>query len=322
MGPNRKDSLIVRFFNVGGGDAILLEKGGRRVLIDAGSREAAGGAPAAVCRDHLRRLGVRHLDVFVLTHLHIDHVGGLLDVLEDGVTVGRAVSAWMPLAAGRTLPRFHGSPKNLPEGITAWSLAVAALRAQGCRCDELFDTWRGLGWLPGASMDVILPDVEGARLQRRVFNALLDGGEMPPEKDVLRAGKLRNPASLRQRVRYAGVSIELSGDCYGECWEREAEPCDLFKLPHHGDEKSVTRALVKALRPKHAVFSCGRQYMPNKDRPSARAAKWLREAGASVWYTDAFDDGVQPPIAWPEAAFAVTGEGGLIAPAPGEARQP
>lgn len=67
--------LEVTFFDVGQGDAALVEHpDGRRWLVD-------GGRGPAV-RDALRRRGVRHLDVVVASHADDDHAGGLLPVLE------------------------------------------------------------------------------------------------------------------------------------------------------------------------------------------------------------------------------------------------
>ena len=63
--------------DVGQGDAILLRSpDGRAALIDAGPP----GSPAPVA-GALARAGVRRLDVLVLTHDSLDHVGGAPDVL-------------------------------------------------------------------------------------------------------------------------------------------------------------------------------------------------------------------------------------------------
>jgi competence protein ComEC len=68
--------------DVGQGDALVLSTGpGRAVLVDTGPE------PAAVDRC-LRGLGVRTLDLIVLTHFHADHVGGL-----SGALAGRRVGS-------------------------------------------------------------------------------------------------------------------------------------------------------------------------------------------------------------------------------------
>jgi competence protein ComEC len=67
---------------VGQGDAVVLPAGaGRAVVVDAGPE------PHAV--DHcLRRLGVRQVVLFVVSHFHVDHIGGV-----TGVFRGRDVPA-------------------------------------------------------------------------------------------------------------------------------------------------------------------------------------------------------------------------------------
>lgn len=70
--------LVVRILDVGQGDAILIENGGSRVLVDGGPE------PAALARK-LDEYGVRatNLDVVILTHGHADHSGGLRAVFES-----------------------------------------------------------------------------------------------------------------------------------------------------------------------------------------------------------------------------------------------
>lgn len=70
--------LRVSFFDVGQGDAELIEsKDGRQILID-------GGPSSAI----LSRLGDalpfgdRYIDAIIVSHPHADHISGLLDVLE------------------------------------------------------------------------------------------------------------------------------------------------------------------------------------------------------------------------------------------------
>ncbi|MEV5690299.1 ComEC/Rec2 family competence protein [Micromonospora globbae] len=67
---------------VGQGDAVVLPvASGRAVVVDAGPEPAAVDA----C---LRRLGVREVPLFVVSHFHVDHVGGVA-----GVFRGRRVAA-------------------------------------------------------------------------------------------------------------------------------------------------------------------------------------------------------------------------------------
>lgn len=68
--------------DVGQGDAVVLRAGtSSAIVVDVGPEPA----PVDAC---LRRLGVDHVPVLFLSHLHLDHVGGL-----DGVLRGRTVGA-------------------------------------------------------------------------------------------------------------------------------------------------------------------------------------------------------------------------------------
>ena len=80
---------------VGQGDAVVLPAGaGRAVVVDAGPE------PSAVDRC-LHRLGVRRVVVFVVSHFHVDHIGGVAGVFR-GRTVDAVVTPdWPEPPAGR-----------------------------------------------------------------------------------------------------------------------------------------------------------------------------------------------------------------------------
>ena len=74
--PDPSDStLIIRFLDVGQGDAILIENGGSRVLID-------GGPEPAVIGRFLDRYALdgKAIDAVILTHQHFDHYSGLREL--------------------------------------------------------------------------------------------------------------------------------------------------------------------------------------------------------------------------------------------------
>jgi competence protein ComEC len=74
--PAPPSALTVRFFDVGQGDATLIQDGaGAAALFD-------GGPPEARVYRQLRAAGVRRLDLMVATHQSRDHQGGLHEVIE------------------------------------------------------------------------------------------------------------------------------------------------------------------------------------------------------------------------------------------------
>ena len=68
--------LIVHFIDVGQGDAILIDLGDVEVLIDGGKKNKG---LVAYLNDYVDGT----LEVMVATHPHADHIGGLIEVLND-----------------------------------------------------------------------------------------------------------------------------------------------------------------------------------------------------------------------------------------------
>ncbi len=150
--------------------------------------------------------------------------------------------------------------------------------------------------------------------QNAVYRALFEGVQVP-ESLVYWAAKSRNPNSLRLFITYAGIKIALDGDYYACYAEKEVqEACDILKAGHHGDRKSMTEKLAAALRPRYAVFSCMREYVERKDRPSKNAAELLRKYGAKVYYTDGFAEEDPPIPSAEELLFTVADDGTITAP--------
>lgn len=66
------------FFDVGKGDAILIETGKHTVLIDTGYDDTA-----KVILNYMEKQDIRHLDYLILTHFDKDHVGGADWILRE-----------------------------------------------------------------------------------------------------------------------------------------------------------------------------------------------------------------------------------------------
>ena len=102
--------LLADFINVGYGDAILLRERETpfTMLVDCGDVHIGRSRPDGqriTAADYLRREGIRELDVLVLTHLHLDHAGGLAHLLPE-VRVREFWTNYLPPEEtwGRTLP--------------------------------------------------------------------------------------------------------------------------------------------------------------------------------------------------------------------------
>jgi len=131
--------LVVRVYNVRFGDAVLVsipdEEAGapveRHILFDFGNAlTLEGGADAVlvpVVDDILARLGGAPLDLYVMTHEHLDHVQGLFYAKEVHGKAVTARQAWLTASAA---PDYYATH---PDARRKRIAALAAYRTAAAR---------------------------------------------------------------------------------------------------------------------------------------------------------------------------------------------
>ncbi|MDL5160032.1 ComEC/Rec2 family competence protein [Actinomycetospora termitidis] len=233
--------------DVGQGDALVLATGepGRAVLIDAGPDPG----PVDRC---LARLGVRSLALVVLSHLHVDHVGGLAGALRGRPTAAVAVGPVREPAA--TLGQ-----------VTARARAVGA---------PVVGMERGttLRW-PGLAVEVLGPLHPSPHVDAD------DGAQVNDTSLVLRAatplGRVLLPGdaerSSQDTLLAAGVDLHA----------------EVLKVPHHGSRSSLPAFLV-APGARLALVSVGQGNSYGHPNPSIIGL--LTGTGALVRRTDRSGD--------------------------------
>lgn len=213
--------LLVRFrfgvaprvvvFDIGQGDAVLVQDGSSAVLIDTGPDDAVVDALA---RNH-----VYHLDAVILTHLHADHIDGLLS-LKGRVPVDRVVTATgVPEHVSDDLLATIEDETGEGPGVVAYGDVIRVGRFS-LRC-----VWPRRG-------------VDGKDNEDSICFALgfSDGG-------AALSGYLTGDAEEDQTER-----IVAAGDI-GDV--------DLLKVGHHGSETSITPEEAGVLDAEVSVASAG-----------------------------------------------------------------
>ncbi|WP_454695174.1 DNA internalization-related competence protein ComEC/Rec2 [Achromobacter aegrifaciens] len=235
--------------DVGQGSAILVETASQTLLFDAGPRHYGGSdAGERVVAPFLLARGIRQLDVLVLSHADLDHVGGLRAVLA-------AVPALRGFASFDVAAFLRRDIRLWPD---AGSIAPPLPGDLG-RC------LRGQGW-----------EADGVTFT--FLNPADTGGK---------SGQGRNADSCVLLVQGKSHSLLLTGDV-GVAQENALAQAltrvDVVMAPHHGSSSSSGRDLVAASAAGHAIAQAGHL---NRFRHPARAVelRWTR-AGATFWRSD------------------------------------
>ena len=285
--------LLVDFINVGYGDAILVRDTDApfTMLVDCGDVRIGRSRPdgqRTTAADYLRREGIRHLDLLVLTHLHLDHVGGLLHLFPD-IRVREFWTNYLPPEDiwGTPLPvpqNWSAGARCLMSAMGIYLEGLARLRDQGTRIQVIRETHSQRQLTPALSADIFLEEAALHGRQTAIWANALAGTASGEDLDHL-DGFINN-TSIRLRLSCAGQGVELPGDVYASCWEQHLlSPCAIVKLPHHGHRDSLTPRLLEMLRPSHAVISVSDSR--TDDCPCREILRLLEQGGVPVAFTDA-----------------------------------
>lgn len=195
-------------FSVANADAALLLDGGQAIAVDAGE----DGRTLSTYL-HQRRMG---LDALILTHLHMDHAGGLRALMDDNIPIR---VCYLPQGA---------ESAQVNESVL---LLLRELEARGTLLVPLTrgDTLA----LPNGSVTVLWPE----------------DGRVRPNQDA-------NYSSLCLLVELRGTSLLLTGDLDGPYERYVARPADVLKIAHHGSASSTSREFFAAVDPQCALVSC------------------------------------------------------------------
>jgi len=244
-----QDPRII-FFDVGQGDAILIETAHHQtILVD-------GGPSESILSQLGHALGPfrRNTDIVVLTHPHHDHLAGLNAVLRR-YRVDTIVDTALAYSAGEYRTFHQQLEGRAPEKI----LSVVA----GDRIA-----------IDGVELKVLWP-----------LKSLQ--GQAPPPEGLEGSGGV-NDASVVLEMTTQGHRVLLTGDVSSEVEKellarKSIQHVDILKVGHHGSRFSTSQGLVDAARPSIAVISVG--VKNDYNHPAQSVIARLEKSGAHVYQT-------------------------------------
>ena len=220
----RTEGLEVYFLDLGRVDGILILCDGESSFIDVGF---AKNAPTAI--RYMKYLGVDHLDSYIASHAHADHVGG----------AARIIGEFRPkvLYLNRTACRSA----ILDSASKADAKVVKETKSVIVKAGDVFS-------IGGAQVKCLGP--------RRI-------------KNCATGSYSENFNSLILRLDYKGHSFLFTGDTHDDYLRQANRQfpgeldVDVFKNPHHNGKHEAD--VIKMISPKVTVFCTSNESQPGRE---------------------------------------------------------
>lgn len=244
--PTYNDLLEVYCLDIGQGDSIVLNiPGEKAVLVDTGKITKSSSKAKNTIIPFLLNQGIMMIDFLIITHFDGDHSAGAEYLIKKGFVKNLIIS------------KHYDVTQNYAQKT------IEAAKEKNIR----------IFW--AKNKDIL--QFENIQLKF-----------MAPLEDVV--FKNRNNNSIAFKLIYKDFEMFYTGDL-----ERKAEKAvlnsidknnltaDILKVAHHGSASSSMDKIIKAITPKEAVISVGKN---NYGLPDNKVLKRLNDNNIRIWRTD------------------------------------
>jgi competence protein ComEC len=208
--------LHVSFLDVGEGDAVLIQAAGQNILVDGGL------SPQVVCHAISNKLPFwnREIDLIILSHPHLDHLSGLVEVLKryqvKGVlapnlyTENPLFQEWLAVIKSKNIPISYA------------------------------DRGQRIALNNGAAIEILNP----------VFS------NTPGDDSVFESQGIVLKVTQGQHSFLLTADIDKETELQ-LLQARQDMKCTILKAAHHGSYSSTSSEFLSASQPQYAVISSG-----------------------------------------------------------------
>ena len=244
----------------GGKEALWVTPAGQAILIDTGS---PGGRDTDRLMEVINELGIKKLDILLSTHYHVDHVGGLQELLKR-IPVDHFYDHGETIEDG-----LNGHQKEQVPGFQAWYFPMVAKAPRTVLKPGDRIPVTGLDWrivtsagkvlktpLPGAGK----PNPLCAGAERRTVTQDPEDGQSVGS--VITYGKFR-------ALDFGDMTWDVEYDLM--CPNNPIGTVDMYFVSDHGINDNSTPEFVHAIRPRVAVMQNSARKGQRRGRPQGAA---------------------------------------------------
>lgn len=206
------ESEFVEFLSVGQADCTVIKSQNMCAVIDFGLRDESD-----FIYKRLSKLGIKKVDLAVVTHNDSDHLGGYIDLAEN-IKIDKLV-----------INKFSACDEN--KDLYYKTISFANYNNTEIVLPDILDSYK----IGNAVLDILYvnPDAEKPNNKSIVMMLTLNG------KRVLFTGDLQGDEEAKLQKEVPDLD------------------CDILKLGHHGSKTSTSDEFLNKTTPKIAVASCG-----------------------------------------------------------------
>ena len=245
--------LRVTFLDVGQGDcAVIQTPDDKTIIVDCGIKSLTYDSGERTIAPYLKRNGISRIDLLILTHYHLDHVGGVEYLLEN-------------FEVDKIFDNGQRNNSNISKTIDNLVIAKKITRLK-IKSGSLIDGIEKL------RIYFLYPEKNENYLS---YYSREDN---------------QNNESIVCKLKYKDVDILFTGDIEEEVEEPIQKnysnfiESDILKVAHHGSSTSSTIPFLVKSKPEYSIISCGTYNKFN--HPSVNILNRLENISSKVLRTD------------------------------------